>query len=67
MTSTDDSTEDVGETEAAGAGLSDDEFAELVSGQTANDLKAQDVFEREARGSSTDGPAADVTGDDLQS
>ena len=67
MTSTDDSTDDVGETEAAGAGLSDDEFAERVSGQTANDLKAQDVFEREAQGTSTDAPAADVPGDALQS
>ena len=57
----------LGDTEAAGAGLSDDQFAERVAGQTSSDLQAEDVFEREADAASTDEPIADVTGDDLQS
>lgn len=67
MTPPADPSGDVGETEAAGAGLSDAEFAQRVSAQTSSDLKAQDVFEREAEGTDTDAPAADATGDDLQS
>ena len=53
------------DTEAAGAGLSDQEFADRVSGQTSNDLRAQDVFERERDGASSDGEAADVDAEDL--
>jgi hypothetical protein len=58
--------DDVGDTEAAGAGLSDEQFAERVAGQTSSDLQAEDVFEREADSSATDEPISDVTGDDLK-
>lgn len=58
---------DVGSTEPAGTGLSDDQFAERVAEQTSSDLKARDLFEREASGTSTDRPAADVTADDIES
>ena len=54
-----------GQTRPAGAGLTDEQFAERVSGQTSNDLKAEDVFEREADGAVTEQPAADVTADEL--
>jgi hypothetical protein len=68
MTSTENDGSDVtGDTEAAGAGLSDEEFAERVAGQTSSDLQAEDVFEREADAASTDEPIAEVTGDDLKS
>jgi hypothetical protein len=68
MTSTQDNNSGaLGETEAAGAGLSDDQFAERVAGQTSSDLQAEDVFEREADATSTDEPVAEVTGDDLRS
>ncbi len=66
MTSVQPDPSDLGDTEAAGADLSDDEFAQRVAGQTANDLKAADVFEREADATSTDEPVAEATGDDLQ-
>lgn len=59
--------DDLGETEAAGAGLSDEQFAERVAGQTSNDLRAEDVFEREADAASTDEPVAEVSGDELRS
>jgi hypothetical protein len=68
MTSTPNSGPDgIGDTEAAGAGLSDEQFAERVAGQTSSDLQAEDVFEREADSASTDEPIAEVTGDDLKS
>jgi hypothetical protein len=54
-----------GETEAAGHGLSDEQFAQRVAGQTSSDLEAQDVFAREAGGVSTDREAAKADGDDL--
>ena len=57
----------IGDTEAAGAGLSDEQFAERVAGQTSSDLQAEDVFEREADSASTDEPITEVTGDDLKS
>lgn len=63
----DNSTDNIGDTEAAGAGLSDAQFAERVAGQTSSDLQAADIFEREADAASTDEPVADVTGDDLNS
>jgi deglycase len=55
----------VGETAAAGDGLSDDQFAERVAGQTSSDLQAEDVFEREADGASTDAPVSAIEGEDL--
>ncbi|MDP9116751.1 MAG: hypothetical protein M3O28_05735 [Actinomycetota bacterium] len=49
----------------AGEGLSDDEMAEQVAGQTSSDLKHADVFEREADGTTTDTEAAKATADEL--
>ena len=37
-------------TRPAGEGLSDEEFAAQVAGQTSSDLQAEDVFAREADG-----------------
>ncbi|MDQ6937419.1 MAG: hypothetical protein M3140_06870 [Actinomycetota bacterium] len=34
----------------AGEGISDEEFARQVADQTSSDLKAEDVFERDAHG-----------------
>ena len=47
-----------GETRPAGEGLSDEEMAREVAGQTSSDLKADDVFEREAQGAAGDTEAA---------
>ncbi|MCW2527741.1 MAG: hypothetical protein JWM76_2601 [Pseudonocardiales bacterium] len=52
-------------THPAGEGLSDEEFVEQVGGQTASDLKAEDVFERESDAASTDGPINEADADDL--
>jgi hypothetical protein len=52
-------------THPAGEGLSDDEFAEQVGGQTASDLKVEGVFERESDAASTDGPISEAHADDL--
>jgi hypothetical protein len=49
----------------AGEGLSDEEMARQVAGQTASDLKYSDVFEREADGSTTEVEAAKASADDL--
>ncbi len=54
------------DTTPAGEGLTDEQMVEQVAGQTAGDLKAEDVFERESEGTETDAPAEDVTADDLQ-
>ena len=54
-----------GETRAAGDGLSDEEMAREVAGQTSSDLKADDVFEREAEGASSDVEAAKADPGDL--
>ncbi len=55
-----------GETTAAGAGVSDDEFAKEVAEQTSSDLEVEDTFEREADGTATDTEAAKATGDELE-
>jgi hypothetical protein len=52
-------------THPAGEGVSDDEFAAQVAGQTSSDLKAEDLFAREHDGASTHGEVADVDADDL--
>jgi len=57
---------DKGHTEPAGAGLSDEQMAEQVAGQTASDLKNADVFEREADGATTDTEAAKADADELR-
>jgi hypothetical protein len=49
----------------AGDGLSDEEMAEQVAGQTSSDLKYADVFEREADGTTTDTEAAKASADEL--
>jgi hypothetical protein len=54
-----------GETRPAGEGLSDEEMAREVAGQTSSDLKADDVFEREARGAAGDTEAAKADPEDL--
>jgi hypothetical protein len=54
-----------GTTRPAGAGVDDEEFSDEVADSTANDLKAEDVFEREQDGASTDTEAAKASGNDL--
>ena len=54
-----------GETRPAGEGVSDEEFAREVADQTSSDLKAEDVFEREADGASSDTEAAKAGPDEL--
>jgi hypothetical protein len=55
----------MGETRPAGEGVSDEEMAAQVADQTSSDLKADDVFEREADGASTDTEVAKADPDDL--
>lgn len=50
----------------AGEGLSDDEMAEQVAGQTSSDLKEADVFKREADGATTETEAAKADADELR-
>ena len=57
----------MGETKPAGEGLSDEEMASQVADQTSSDLKADDVFEREADGTTTDTEAAKAGPDELTS
>lgn len=52
--------------QSAGAGVSDEEMAEQVAGQTDSDLKAEDVFERESDGTTTDKPADELDADDVE-
>lgn len=54
-----------GETRPAGEGVSDEEMAREVAGQTSPDLKADDVFEREGDGAAGDTEAAKATPDEL--
>ncbi len=56
---------DQGEVRPAGEGLTDEEMAEQVAGQTASDLKNADVFERESDGASTETEAAKASADEL--
>ncbi len=53
------------ETRPAGEGVSDEEMSRQVAQQTSSDLKADDVFEREADGASSDVEAAKAGPDDL--
>jgi hypothetical protein len=52
-------------THPAGEGLTDEEMAEQVAGQTSTDLEYADVFEREADGATTETEAAKATADEL--
>lgn len=54
-----------GETRPAGEGLTDEEMAREIADQTSSDLKADDVFEREADGAAGDVEAAKAGPDDL--
>jgi hypothetical protein len=54
-----------GETRPAGEGVSDEEMAREVAGQTSSDLKADAVFEREADGAAGDTEAAKADPDEL--
>jgi hypothetical protein len=54
-----------GETRPAGDGVSDEEMARSVAEQTSSDLKADDVFEREADGTAGDTEAAKADADEL--
>ena len=54
-----------GSTKPAGEGVSDQEVAEEVAEQTSSDLKASDVFEREAGGAASDTEAAETSAEDL--
>ena len=56
---------EAGDTRPAGAGVTDEEMVRQVTGQTSPDLKAQDVFEREAEGASSDVEAAKAGPDEL--
>ena len=58
---------DVGNTQPAGEGVSDAEMAEQVSEQTSNDLKAEDVFERDASGVDHPTEAAKESADEVES
>lgn len=52
-------------TKPAGEGVSDEDMAREVADQTSSDLKADDVFEREADGAAGDVEAARADPDDL--
>jgi hypothetical protein len=54
-----------GETRPAGDGVSDEEMARAVADQTSSDLKADDVFEREADGAAGHTEAAKADADEL--
>lgn len=56
---------DAGTTSPAGEGVSDEQLAEQVGGQTSSDLQAEDVFERESDGAATDTEAAKADGSEL--
>jgi hypothetical protein len=59
------SSESPGTTRPAGEGISDEEAVAEVAEQTSSDQKAEDVFEREADGTSDDAPIEKATADDL--
>jgi hypothetical protein len=63
--STPESPVSAGSTKPAGEGLSDEDAVAEVADQTSNDQKAEDVFERESDGTTTDAPAEDATADDV--
>ncbi len=54
------------EEKPAGEGLSDEEMAKQVSGQTSSELDQKDWFEREADGTLTDTEAAKADADEIQ-
>lgn len=64
--STPESPVSAGTTKPAGEGISDEEAVAEVAEQTSPDKKAEDVFEREADGTSTDAPADEAAADDVE-
>lgn len=59
-------TESTGHTHPAAEDETDEELAKKVAGQTAPDLDAEDVFEREAGGTDSDRAAADEGADEVR-
>lgn len=55
----------MGETKPAGEGVSDEDMTRQVADQTSSDLKADDVFEREADGAAGETEAAKAGPDEL--
>lgn len=58
---------DVGSTQPAGEGVSDEELTAQVGGQTSSDLQAEDVFERDASGVDDPTEAAKESADEVES
>jgi large subunit ribosomal protein L4 len=56
---------EAGDTKPAGAGVTDDEATAEVAEQTSSDLKAEDVFERDAEGGASDTPASEAEADEV--
>jgi large subunit ribosomal protein L4 len=56
---------DAGTTAPAGEGLSDSEAVTEVAEQTSSDIKAEDVFERESDGATTEAPVAEAGADEV--
>jgi deglycase len=56
---------EIGETRPAGEGISDEEMTREVANQTSSDLKADDIFRREADGAAGDTEAAKADPEDL--
>jgi large subunit ribosomal protein L4 len=56
---------EVGETAPAGEGISDEAAVAEVAEQTSSDLKVEDVFKREADGTTTDVAANEATADEV--
>ncbi|MDX6288010.1 MAG: large subunit ribosomal protein [Frankiales bacterium] len=57
---------DAGTTKPAGEGVSDEEAVKEVAEQTSSDVKAEDVFEREADGATTDTEVAEASADEVE-
>jgi large subunit ribosomal protein L4 len=56
---------DAGTTAPAGEDLSDSEAVTEVAEQTSSDIKAEDVFERESDGATTEAPVAEAGADEV--
>jgi large subunit ribosomal protein L4 len=57
---------DAGTTKPAGEDVSTEEAVQEVADQTSSDLKAEDVFERESDGATTETEAAAATADEIE-
>jgi large subunit ribosomal protein L4 len=56
---------DAGTTAPAGEDLTDSEAVTEVAAQTSSDIKAEDVFERESDGATTEAPVAEADADEV--